>query len=121
MSATSLYGPTKHNQITLVTSGSSVPWNSDRALVVVAGLQGHPYSPTPQEARSPSQEGNSGDPTALAWLILAVLALVACFAGALFLYRRASLRSAYLLTTAPLLVFTVLAAEALSRLLPAWL
>lgn len=121
VSADTLYGPSTHNQLTLVTSGSSVPWNSGQALVVVARLQGHPYSPTPQEARSTSQEGNSGDPTALAWLILAVLALVACFAGALVLYRRSSLRSAYLLTTAPLLVFTVLAAEALTRLLPAWL
>ncbi len=121
VSADSLYGPSVHNQLTLVTSGSSAPWNNDQALVVVARLRGHPYTPTPQAARSPSQEGNAGDPTALAWLILAVLALAVCFAGALLMYRRTPLRSAYLLTTAPLLAFTVLAAEALSRLLPAWL
>jgi sortase A len=121
VSADAVLGPSKDDQLTLVTSGSSVPWNTDRALVVVARLQGRPYTPTPQEARSPSEEGNAGDPTALAWLILAVLALGACFAGALVLYRRTTLRSAYLLTTAPLLVLTVLAAEALSRLLPAWL
>lgn len=120
-SADAILGPSKRNQLTLLTSGSSVPWNTDQALVVVARLRGKPYAPTPQEARSPSQEGNSGDPTALAWLILAVLALAACFAGALVMYRRSTLRSAYLLTTAPLLAFTVLAAEALSRLLPAWL
>lgn len=121
VSADRLYGPSPHDQITLVTSGSSVPWNSDLALVVVARMQGQPYTPTPQESRSPSQEGNSGDPAALAWLLLATLALAACFAGALVLYRRSTLRSAYLLTTAPLLAFTVLAAEALSRLMPAWL
>lgn len=121
VSANVLLGPSKDNQITLLTSGSAVPWNTSLTLVVVAGLQGHPYQPTPQEARSPSQQGNAGDPTALAWLLLAILALGACFVGAFVLYRRSSPRVAYLLTTAPLLAFTVLAAEALSRLLPAWL
>jgi hypothetical protein len=53
--------------------------------------------------------------------LLDVLALVAILIGSVAFYRRASLRSAYLLTTAPLLVFTILAAEAMSRLLPAWL
>jgi sortase A len=121
VSADAVLGPSKHDQLTLLTSGSSAPWNADRAVVVVARLQGKPYTPTPQEARSPTQEGTTGDPEALAWFILAVLALAACFAGALVLYRRSTLRSAYLLTTAPLLALTVLAAEALSRLLPAWL
>jgi sortase A len=121
VSANVILGPSKGNQITLLTSGSSVPWNTGRTLVVIGELQGHPYQPTPQEARSPSQQGNAGDPTALAWFILAALALAACFAGAFVLYRRSTPRSAYLLTTAPLLVFTILAAEALSRLLPAWL
>ncbi|MGH9091381.1 MAG: sortase [Acidimicrobiales bacterium] len=121
VSADVVLGPSTHDQLTLLTSGSSLPWNTGRAIVVVARLRGKPYTPTPQGARSPSQEGNSGDPTALAWLILAVLALAVCFAGALSMYRRSTLRSAYILTTAPLLAFTVLAAEALSRLLPAWL
>jgi hypothetical protein len=31
------------------------------------------------------------------------------------------MRSAYLLTTAPLIVFTILGAEAAGRLFPAWL
>ena len=55
---------------------------------MVARLQGEPYTPTPQEARSPTQEGHTGDPEALAWFILAALALAACFAAALVLYRR---------------------------------
>ena len=116
-----LYGPSAHNELTLVTSGSDVPWNTDQVTVVVARMSGPPFTPTPQESRSPSQLGNSGDPEALAWLLLALLALTATFLGAVALYRRTTLRTAYLLTTAPLLAFTVLTAEAVSRLLPAWL
>ena len=41
--------------------------------------------------------------------------------SAVALYRRYTVRAAYLLTTAPLLALTVLAAEAASHLLPAWL
>ncbi len=40
--------------------------------------------------------------------------------AAVFLYRRFSPRVAYLLTMPSLLAFVVLAAEAASRLLPAW-
>ena len=116
-----LYGPTTHDQLTLVTSATLAPWNTNRAIVVVARLSGKPFAPTPQESRSGSQLGTSGDPDALAWLILALLALGGTLAAASMFYRRTSLRSAYLLTTAPLLAFTVLAAESASRLLPAWL
>jgi sortase A len=120
VSANQLYGPSVHDQLTLVTSASSVPWNSDRAVEVVARIKGQPYTPTPQESRSPSQQGNTGDPSNLAALILALLALGAVLIGAVALYRRTTVRSAYLLSMAPLLVCTVLAAEATSRLLPAW-
>jgi sortase A len=116
-----LYGPSSDNQLTLVTSASSAPWNTDRAVVVVAKMQGKPFTPTPQESRSLSQLGNSGDVSALPWLVLSLLALGATIIGAAALYRRATVRSAYLLTTAPLLAFTVLAAEAAGHLLPAWL
>jgi sortase A len=117
----SLYGPSADNQLTLVTSASSLPWNSNRAVVVVARMQGNPFAPTPQESRSPSQQGNSGESAALAWLLIALLALAATVLGAVALYRRFNVRSAYLLSTAPLLALTVLATEAASRLLPAWL
>ena len=120
LTTTAVYGPSAHNQLTLVTSASSSPWNSSRAVVVVARLKGEPYTPTPQEARSTSEQGDTGDPTALPWLLLALLALVAVFAGAVALYRHTSLRSAYLLTTAPILVAAIFVAEALTRLLPAW-
>jgi sortase A len=116
-----LYGPSTKNQITLVTSASGVPWNADDATVVVATMQTKPFTPTIQESRSPSQQGNSGDPSALAWLLLALLGLAAVLIGAVAVYRHCTVRSAYLLTTAPLLALTVLAAEAASHLLPAWL
>lgn len=121
VTTTALYGPSRHNQLTLVTSGSAAPWNTGRALVVVARMAGVPYAPTPQQARSTSQQGNGNDPAALAWFILAVMCLVAVFIGTVALYRRLSLRSAYLLSTAPILLLTILAAEAASHLLPAWL
>lgn len=116
-----LYGATSTNQLTLVTSGSATPWNTAHALVVVARMQGQPYTPTPQESLSPSQHGNSGDSEALGWLLLSLLGLAATFLGAVALYRRTSLRSAYLLSTAPVMVLAIFAAEAASRLLPAWL
>lgn len=116
-----LYGPSTQNQITLVTSASSLPWNTDQAVVVVAEMQGQPYTPTIQESRSSSQQGSSGDPSALAGLLLALIGLTAVLIGAVALYRRCAVRAAYLLTTAPLLALTVLAAEAASHLLPAWL
>jgi sortase A len=116
-----LYGPTPDDRLTLVTSASSMPWNTDQAVVVNARMQGLPFTPTPQQSRSPSQVGNAGDPSSLPLLILALLALGATIVGAAALYRRASLRSAYLLTTAPLIVFTILGAEAAGRLFPAWL
>jgi sortase A len=115
-----LYGPSTDNQLTLVTSSSSLPWNTDQAVVVVARMQGKPFPPTPQESRSPSQQGNSGEATALAWLLLALITLIVVLVGAVALYRRCTTRTAYLLTTAPLLALTVLAAEAASHLLPAW-
>jgi sortase A len=116
-----LYGPTPDDRMTLVTSASSMPWNTDQAVVVNARMVGLPFTPTPQQSRSPNQVGNAGDPSSLPLLILALLALGATIVGAAALYRRASLRSAYLLTTAPLIVFTILGAEAAGRLFPAWL
>lgn len=121
VSLESLYRHTSDNRLTLVTSDSSMPWNSSRAIEVVAVLRGKPYVATPQESQSPSQQGNTGDSSAWAELVLSVMALAAVVVGGVFLYRRCTVRSAYLLSTAPLVAFTVLAAEAISRLLPAWM
>jgi sortase A len=116
-----LYRSTSDNRITLVTSASDAPWNSSRAIEVTAVLRGKPYGALPQEARSPGQLGNIGDSSAWGELVLSMQALVVVVVGGLFLYRRCTVRSAYLLSTAPIVASTVLAAEAISRLLPAWM
>lgn len=116
-----LYRHTTDNRLTLVTSASAAPWNSSQVIEVTAVLRGKPYQPLSQEAQSPSQQGNTGDSGVWAELVLSLLALTATAAGALLLYRRCTVRSAYLLSTAPVVAFTVLAAEAISRLLPAWM
>ncbi len=115
-----LFGPSDDDRLTLLSSASVSPWNSSRAVVVVAKLDGKPFPPTPQGGRTDSQTGLSGDASARAAAALALLALGATAAAAVFLYRRTSARTAYLLTTPPLIVCVVLLAEAGSKLLPAW-
>jgi len=116
-----VYRTTQDNRLTLVTSASNLPWNSDRAVVVTALLRGKPYPATPQESVDPNELGNSGESGAWAELLLSVLALAVVAVGALYLYRRCTVRSAYLLSTAPLVAFTVVAAESISRMFPAWM
>jgi sortase A len=116
-----VYRATRDNRLTLVTSASNVPWNSDRAVVVTAVLRGKPYAATPQQSRDSNQLGNSGESGAWAELILSLLALAVVAVGALYLYRRCTVRSAYLLSTAPLVALTVVAAESVSRMFPAWM
>ena len=116
-----LYRTTHNNRLTLVTSASNFPWNSGQAIVVTAVLRGKPYPATPQQIRDPGQLGNTGEDSAWIELLLSVVGFVAVVLGALYLYRRCTIRSAYLLSTAPLVAFTVLAAESISRLFPAWM
>lgn len=116
----SLFGAAAHNQLTLVTSGSGTPWNSNGAVVVVARMKGEAFSPTPQESRSLEQQGTTGDANALPWLLLTLLAMALVMAISVALYRRLTTRSAYLVTTGPLLALTIVAALLASRLLPAW-
>lgn len=112
---------THTNRLTLVTSATDVPWNSDQAVVVTAALQGKPYPATPQERAQSNQMGNTGDSGAWIELVLSGAGFAAVILGALYLYRRCTIRSAYLLSTAPLVAFTVVAAESISRLFPAWM
>jgi sortase A len=115
-----VYGPSTGNHLTLVTSISDVPWNTADATVVVATMRTKPFTPTPQQSRIPGEDGRSAEPQAWAPFILALQAFALVAAGAMVLYRRVPLRTAYLLSTAPLVVVTVLLAIAGSRLMPAW-
>ena len=115
-----LYGPTKANQLTLVTSSSAWPLNGSKGTVVIATMATRPFAPTPQNGRTSDQTGLTGDAAAWTGLLLAVQGLALSVLGAAFLYRRFGMRVAYLLTTPPLIVFVILIAEASSRLLPAW-
>lgn len=120
ISVDELYGPTKDDRLTLVSSASAVPWNSSLATVVVAQLQGTPYAPTPQGGRMESQTGRTGEGGAWPALLLSLQFFALAAAAAVVLYRRGSPRVAYLLTMPPLVAFAVLAAESVSRLFPAW-
>ncbi|MEJ5256042.1 sortase [Rhabdothermincola sp.] len=115
-----LYGPTDDDRLTLVTSASSLPWNSDRATIVIAQLEGLPFPPTPQNGRVDSATGLAGDAAAVPSVLLCLLALASSGVVTVLLYRRASLRAAYLLTAPVLMVLLVVTAEQLARLLPAW-
>jgi sortase A len=120
ISIDTLYGPTADDRLTLVTSASAFPFNTAEARVVIASLEGKPYAPTPQNGRSSRQTGTGSDTSHWPFALLAALCLAAAIVAAVVLYRRSSPRVAYLLTVPPLLVFSVLAAETASQLLPAW-
>lgn len=115
-----LYAPTDDDRLTLVTSASSWPTNSTMATVVVADLQGVPYAPTPQAGRTGTQTGVAGEGGSWPGVLLAVQAFALSAGAAVLLYRRSSPAIAYLLTTPPLIAFAILAAEQVSRILPAW-
>jgi sortase A len=116
-----LYGPSTDNRLTLVTSASYSPLNSDRATVLIAKLDGKPFAPTPQGGRTESQNGFTGDATAWAPLALALLAYSVAVGAAIVLYRTSTPRVAYLITAPPLIAFTIIAAETLVRLFPGWM
>lgn len=115
-----VFGPANDDRLTLVTSGSSWPGQASKATVVVARMDGQPFAPTPQGGRTSRDDGRRGDPGAWPAVALAALAYLVVGAAAVIGYQRTRLRSAYLLSAPPLVACTVLLAEALSRLLPAW-
>jgi sortase A len=117
----SLYGPSKDDRLTLVTSASRAPWNSSEALVVVARMDGKPFAPTPQNGRSDGETGRNAESGVLASVAFAVLLYGGAIAASVLLYRRMRFRVAYILTIAPLVALTVITGETFSRLLPAWM
>lgn len=114
------FAPAEGDQLTLVTSADSLPWATDRGVVVTADLQGRPFVPTPQGSRSAVQDGRHGETAALGLLIVYGVLFAAVAAAATLLYRRWMSLSTYLLTTPALVALAVLAAESGTRLLPAW-
>ena len=116
-----LYGPSKGDQLTFVTSASGAPWNRSDATVVVAKLEGQPFAPTQQGGRTDADTGTSGDSSAWPSVILTGLLYLGAVVGSVVLYRRMRPRIAYVLTIGPLVALTVLVGQNLSRLLPAWM
>ena len=84
-------------------------------------MEGKPFEPTPQGGRTDSTTGLSGESAAWAPLALVIMGFGAAAVAAVYLYRCWSFRSVYLLTTPPLIVFTILLAETVTRLLPSWM
>jgi sortase A len=116
-----LYGPSSNDRLTLLTSGSRLPWNTSQAVVVEATLLSKPFAPTTQGARSSSQTGMSGQSGAWQGVLLASMAFAAVVVGSVFLYRRLRFRTAYVLTIAPLVALTVIVGESVTHLFPAWM
>jgi sortase A len=121
VSVDEVFGPSKDDRLTLVTSASAMPWNGSDARIVTAKLKTVAFAPTPQGGLDLDAIGTSGDRSALASVILALLAYGIVLGGSVALYRRASPRTAYLLTAAPIIAVTIIAAETMSRLFPAWM
>lgn len=115
-----MFGRTKDNRLTLVTSASSSPLNRSGALVVEAELQSEPFAPTPQGGRTDGQNGIAPDERAVPSVVLMVLAFVVAIVAARWFRRRVSIQSAYLVSVAPLVVLVIWAAETLTNLLPGW-
>jgi sortase A len=115
-----LYGPSKDDRLTLLTSSTRAPWNSSDATIVVAKLQGKPFTPTLQNGLSDSETGRNVDGGAWAPVVLSLMLYAGAVVASVAIYRRFHFRVAYLLTIAPLVALTLLAGEAVSRLLPAW-
>jgi sortase A len=116
-----LYGPSDDDRLTLVTSATPKrPWVDDEALVVVATMDTTPFAPTPQGGRTTGNDGRQGDPAVTAPFLLALLAYGAAVAAAVWLFRNVRWRSAYLISLPLLIALTVVLAEQVVRILPAW-
>lgn len=116
-----VYGPSKDDRLTLITSNNALPWNESSATVVVAKMEGTAFAPTPQGARLDSDIGTQRDRGAFASIVLALVLYGVAISASLLVYRRFQARTAYLLTIGPVLAATIIAAETISRAFPAWI
>jgi len=116
-----VYGATKEDRLTLVTSASAVPSNRSRATVVVAALQGLPFAPTVQNGRGDTGLGMDGDRGAAAATVLAMSLFGATMSASIFLYHRGRSVTAYMLTIGPITATIVIAGETVSRMFPGWM
>jgi sortase A len=120
-SVDALYGPSKDDRLTLVTSRSVVPWNKAKATVVVATMAGKAFPPTAQNGRTNAQSGMDGDQGASAAVLVAMVVFGATLGASVLLYQRFQFATAYILAIGPILAAAIIAGETLSRLFPAWM
>jgi sortase A len=115
-----VYDTSEDDRLTLVTSASRAPWNDAEAFVVVAKMQGLPFAPTAQGARTDNQISlrDTGDVWPVVVLVMLGYGLV--IGLSVLLYRSLQFRVAYLLSLAPIVALTVITGETLSRVVPSW-
>lgn len=115
-----IYAPTDGDRLTLVTSGSALPFATNRASVVEATMVGKPFTPTPQNGRTTGADGRSADGSGWTYVVLALFGVSAAITAAVVLFRRFPFRSAYVLAAPILVVAALLFGEAALLLVPAW-
>ena len=114
-------GTAPDDRLTLVTGASGSPLDAARARVVVARMDHPAFPPTKQARRTGSETGAERGRNGWLPALVGLTLLAGAAAGAVWCYRNLSHRTAYLLTAVPLVVIAILASEAVSRMLPAWL
>lgn len=121
LNADTVYGPSKDNRLTLVTSDSALPWNSGGSVVVTAIMKTQPFVPTPQGARSDNSTGTGGDGGQWPLVLLLSLGLALTGAAATLMYRQWTPMATYVITTPILVSLVVFNSLAVAELFPAWL
>ncbi len=115
-----IYAPTRDDRLTLLTSASGWPLATGRATVVVARMKGLPFEPTAQGGRTSTADGRHGSVSSLPSLLIVLGCYALSLAGSIYLYRRWSPLSTYLLTAPVLVAFAIVSAQILTNLLPPW-
>lgn len=120
VTAEQVFGPSPDDRLTLVTSAPGTSAIGSDAVVVIARMESQPFEPTPQGGRTPDDDGRSGSSDGTAALLLALIAYAAAVAATVWLHRTVPWRSAYLLSAPLLVALTIVLADEVASLLPAW-